>query len=141
MNCCSPETPNRDMMTVGRIVTLNATERFFTTVSDMDLSSAIRFNVPRNVRVFDMFGRPISFSDLFPGLRVEVRHASFMTASIPPQTTAFEIRVLRQNMGPQRPPMPPMPSNDRNECCDRNDRDWDWDWDRNMNRPDRDDRY
>lgn len=123
MNCCSPENPqnqNRDMMTIGRIVTVNTDERFFTTVSDMDLSSLIRFNVPRNVRVFDMFGRPISFSDLFPGLRVEVRHASFMTASIPPQTTAFEIRVLRQN-----------------ECYDRNSRDWDW----NMNRPDRNDRY
>ena len=29
-----------------------------------------------------------------PGLRVRVRHATFMTASIPPQTTAFEIQIL-----------------------------------------------
>ena len=36
-------------------------------------------------------GRRTDFSGLIPGLRVRIRHASFMTASIPPQTTAFEI--------------------------------------------------
>lgn len=41
------------------------------------------------------FGRPMNFSGLVSGLRVRVRHAAFMTASIPPQTTAFEIRVVR----------------------------------------------
>jgi len=29
------------------------------------------------------------------GIRVEVKHASFMTAGIPPQTTAYEVRILR----------------------------------------------
>ena len=37
----------------------------------------------------------MGFSRLFPGLRVRVRHANFMTASIPPQTTALEVRVIR----------------------------------------------
>ena len=54
----------------------------------------IRFNVPEDVLIFDRLGRRINFSKLVPGMRVRVRHATFMTASIPPQTTAFEIRVL-----------------------------------------------
>lgn len=80
---------------VGRIVNIDRENRNFTTISDGNLSSTIRFNVPMNARIFDMFGRPINFNRLTPGLRVRVRHADFMTASIPPQTTAFEIRVIR----------------------------------------------
>lgn len=82
-------------VTVGRILNIDRQNRSFTTISDRNPSSVIRFNVPRNIRIWDIFGRPINFSRLTPGLRVQVRHASFMTASIPPQTTAFEIRVIR----------------------------------------------
>jgi hypothetical protein len=42
-----------------------------------------------------LFGRRIRLSDLFSGLRVRVEHATFMTASIPPQTFAFVIQVIR----------------------------------------------
>ncbi len=85
--------PLPDNTTVGRIVDIDRQNRSFTTVSDGNLSSIIRFNVPQNALIFDRFGRPMTFSRLTPGLRVWVRHAAFMTASIPPQTTAFEIRV------------------------------------------------
>lgn len=88
-----PNLPNN--ITIGRIISIDRQTRSFTTLSDNNISSTIRFNVPRDARIFDIFGREISFSQLFPGLRVRVRHASFMTASIPPQTTAFVIRVLR----------------------------------------------
>lgn len=87
--------PNNDNITVGRIVEVNRQNRWFTTIGDGRLASIIRFNVPMDARIFDMFGRPMDFGRLVPGLRVQVRHASFMTASIPPQTTAFEVRVLR----------------------------------------------
>lgn len=82
-------------ITVGRILDVDRQSGQFTTISDGNRSSIIRFNVPSNVRVFDICSRPMNFSNLVPGLRVQVRHANFMTASIPPQTTAFEIRVIR----------------------------------------------
>lgn len=84
-----------DNVFVGRIINVDRQLRQFTAVSDRSLSSAIRFNVPTNVRIFDILGRPMNFSNLAPGMRVQVRHASFMTPSIPPQTTAFLVRVIR----------------------------------------------
>lgn len=80
---------------VGRILNIDRANRAFTTISDADPSSVIRFNVPMEARIWDIFGRPMNFSNLVPGLRVRVNHAPFMTASIPPQTTAYEIRVIR----------------------------------------------
>lgn len=84
----------RDNIVVGRILNIDQQNRNFTTISDRDISSTIRFNVPEDVRIFDRFGRRISFERLSPGMQVRVRHADFMTASIPPQTTAFEIQIL-----------------------------------------------
>lgn len=86
--------PISDNVTVGRILDVDRQNRSFTTISDGNRSSIIRFNVPANALIFDRLGRPMNFSRLASGLRVRVRHAAFMTASIPPQTTAFEIRVL-----------------------------------------------
>lgn len=83
-----------DDITVGNILDVDRTNRSFTTISDRDFSSIIRFNVPENAMLFDRMGRPVNFSRLTPGMRVRVRHANFMTASIPPQTTAFEVRML-----------------------------------------------
>ena len=78
----------------GKILDVDRQSRSFTALSDGNLSSIIRFNVARDALILDRAGRPIHFSRLIPGLRVRIRHAAFMTASIPPQTTAFEIRVL-----------------------------------------------
>lgn len=87
--------PLSDEITTGRIINIDRGARTFTIIRDGSGSSAVRFNVPSNAKIFDIFGQPMNFSRLIPGLRVRVRHASFMTASIPPQTTAFEIRVIR----------------------------------------------
>lgn len=81
-------------ITTGRILDVDRQSRSFTALSDGNLSSIIRFNVARDALILDRAGRPIHFSRLIPGLRVRIRHAAFMTASILPQTTAFEIRVL-----------------------------------------------
>ena len=86
---------NSANIVVGRIIDIDRQNRSFTTISDGSLSSVIRFNVPANAQIFDLFGRPTNLSRLTPGMRVRVRHASFMTASIPPQTTAFVIRMIR----------------------------------------------
>ena len=81
-------------VTTGRILEVNQGNRSFTTIRDRDLSSIIQFNVPQETVILDRSGRPINFNRMSPGMRVRVRHANFMTASIPPQTTAFEVRVL-----------------------------------------------
>lgn len=91
----NPRPDNRpDNIVVGRILDIARNNRSFTTISDQNFSTLIRFNISENTMIFDRFGRPMSFSALSPGMRVRVRHADFMTASIPPQTTAFEIRAL-----------------------------------------------
>lgn len=86
--------PMRDNITVGRIVNVDRQNRTFTTIRDGNLSTLIQFNVPETAMIFDRLGRQTNFARLVPGMRVRVRHAAFMTASIPPQTTAFEVRVL-----------------------------------------------
>ncbi|MBR5597530.1 MAG: hypothetical protein IKW30_09005 [Lachnospiraceae bacterium] len=80
--------------TVGRIVDIDRMGRNFTTISDGNFTSIIRFNVPQNIPITNRMGRGMEFTGLIPGMRVEVRHGNFMTASIPPQTTALEIKVL-----------------------------------------------
>ena len=85
--------PLPDNVAIGRIVDVDRQNRNFTTISDTNLSSIIRFNVPMDTRILNRNGRPINFNALVPGLSVRVRHAAFMTASIPPQTTAFEVRI------------------------------------------------
>lgn len=87
--------PRNDNVTVGRIVNVDRQNRSFTTISDGNLASTIRFNLADDAQILNGFGRPMNLSNLVPGLRVRVRHAAFMTASIPPQTTAFEVRVIR----------------------------------------------
>lgn len=84
-----------DNVVTGRIIDIDRNARMFTTITGNNPASIIRFSVPNNTRIFDMEGRPMGFARLFPGLRVRVRHANFMTASIPPQTTALEVRVIR----------------------------------------------
>lgn len=81
--------------TYGRIVDINTREQFIQTISNANPTSIIRFNISPQTRILDLLGRPIPLSRLVPGLRVRVQHATFMTASIPPQTTAFVIQIVR----------------------------------------------
>lgn len=89
-----PRPPQGGQLTEGIILDVDRGNRSFTTIGNRDSSSIIRFNVPDNAVIFDQSGRTVNFNRLTPGIRVRVRHANFMTASIPPQTTAFEIRIL-----------------------------------------------
>ena len=87
--------PQQENITEGRVVDINRRNQNFTVITDSRRPDVIQFNVSENTRFFNGFGRPMDFADLIPGLRIRVRHASYMTASIPPQTTAFEVRVIR----------------------------------------------
>ena len=87
-------SPNfAESTTTGIIINIDRRNRSFSTVSNGNPISLIQFNVPNNARIFDRFGRPVDFNALRQGQRVTVRHATFMTASIPPQTTAFEVQI------------------------------------------------
>lgn len=79
--------------TTGIIVGIDRRNRTFSTVSNGNPISLLTFNVPENVFIYDRFGRPTDINALRQGQRVTVRHATFMTASIPPQTTAYEIQI------------------------------------------------
>ena len=57
------------------------------------LSLRIFIITPSTV-ILDRRGRRISLRNLRSGNQVRIEHASFQTASIPPQTTAFHIQVL-----------------------------------------------
>lgn len=89
------ESPSRSMVTEGRIVQVNARENYIITVDGNRFSSAIRFNILPNTEIFGPMGGRIELRNLFPGIRVRVEHARFMTASIPPQTNAFVIQIIR----------------------------------------------
>lgn len=80
--------------TVGLILETNQRGCFFTTISNLDPSTVIRFNTSTDTVILNRGGRTVSFSALVPGLRVRVRHARFMTNSIPPQSPAFLVQIL-----------------------------------------------
>ena len=87
--------PERKQITTGRIGEINGRNDSLLVISNHNPSSAIRFHITRDTIIQDSFGRRIPISRLRPGMRVRVEHASFMTASIPPQTTAFLIQIIR----------------------------------------------
>ena len=87
--------PTSASLITGRIINIDRQNWTFTTISDGNPASSVRFNVTPGTRIFDLFGRSISFSQLIPGLRVQINHTPVMTASIPPQTTALVIRIIR----------------------------------------------
>ncbi|MCH5264220.1 MAG: hypothetical protein J1F42_15065, partial [Lachnospiraceae bacterium] len=86
---------NRSETTTGRILEVNTRNSFLLVLRNQNPSSAIRFNITPDTVILDFFGRRTSLSSLMPGLRVRVEHATFMTASIPPQTTAFRVQMIR----------------------------------------------
>ena len=92
---CIKKRPPAFATTTGRILDVNSQEQFIRVLHDSIPSSVIRFNITPETRILDPIGRQISLSNLFPGLRVRVEHASFMTASLPPQSPAFVIQVIR----------------------------------------------
>lgn len=88
------EEPSWNNVVIGTIVNVEEDARSFTLVDARDFNSVIRFNVSEDAEIYGRSGNRVDFSRLMPGIKVQVHHADFMTASIPPQTTAFEIRIL-----------------------------------------------
>ena len=87
--------PNRTETTIGRMIEVNTRNNYILVLRNQNPSSVVRFNISPDTVILDLFGRRTRLSSLNAGFRVRVEHASFMTASIPPQTTAFTVQVIR----------------------------------------------
>ena len=86
---------SQTVTTIGRIIEVNTRNNFLMVLRNQNPASAIRFNITNNTVILDPFGRRTTLFSLIPGFRVRVEHGSAMTASIPPQTTAFTVQVIR----------------------------------------------
>lgn len=79
-------------VTDGRVAEIDLHNHFLYTGEPGRPESQIRFVVSENTRILDRHGSRIRLRDIKQGDRVQVEHADFMTASIPPQTAAFMIK-------------------------------------------------
>lgn len=94
-----PQPPERPMpqpssVTTGRIVLVDFYNNYFITEAANNANNQTRFNVNDTTTYTNQRGNAIRFQDLQPGQWVRVTHANFQTASIPPQTTAFQVQLL-----------------------------------------------
>ena len=81
-------------ITTDRILLVDPDNHFVFTGNPNDETDQMRFVITSSTDIVDEDGNPLTLDDLKPGKMVRIKHASFQTASIPPQTTAFVIEVL-----------------------------------------------
>lgn len=81
-------------VTEDRVAYVDSVNNFLYTGNPNNINTQMRFVITDATIIKDRRGRLIRLRDLRPGDFVRVEHAVFQTASIPPQTTAFNVRVL-----------------------------------------------
>lgn len=81
-------------VTTGRIASIDAGSGIFYTGDPDNINDQIRFVLSASAQILDSAGNSVDFQSLQPGQLVRIEHANFMTASIPPQTTAFFIQIM-----------------------------------------------
>lgn len=59
--------------------------------------NVVRLVVNRNTVIRDRFGQPLNFRDLREGMIVDAEFSTAMTRSVPPQSNAFRITVIKNN--------------------------------------------
>lgn len=79
---------------VDRVMMVDADNGFFVTGNANNINSQIRFNVTPATIIMDQRGNRICLCSLRNGQMVKVEYASFMTFSIPPQTTAHRVQII-----------------------------------------------
>ena len=82
------------VVSTGRVAFVNAVNRTLTTGSLNNINSQVIYNLSDSAEVVDRNGARIRLNQLRPGDVVRIEHASFQTASIPPQTTAYRVELL-----------------------------------------------
>jgi hypothetical protein len=81
-------------VTTDRIVSVDVQNGFLNTGNPDDETDQMRFVISRATEILDQNDNPIGISSLQPGQLVRIEHANFQTASIPPQTTAYRIKLI-----------------------------------------------
>ena len=87
-----PQRPSST--TTGQILLIDFDNNYLITSDPNNRNNQTRFNITNTTTFTNRLGFPIRFSSLQPGQMVRITHANFQTASIPPQTTAFNIQQL-----------------------------------------------
>lgn len=80
---------------MDRILEIDVQNRFLYTGRAEDMLTQVRFAITDSTQILDRERKIIKLEDLKPGQLVRIDYATFMTASIPPQTTAFRVQLLR----------------------------------------------
>ena len=91
-NARPPQRPSA--VTTGRIIMIDFDNNFIITENPRNVNDQIKFIITNATTFTNRIGIPIRFSSLNPGQMVRITHANFMTASIPPQTTAFNVQLI-----------------------------------------------
>ena len=78
----------------GRVLNIDTRNNFLYTGFANDISSLRRFVITNSTTIWNRRGKQIRLRDLRLGQMVRVEHATFQTPSIPPQSTAFTVRVI-----------------------------------------------
>lgn len=81
-------------VTVDQVLWVDLINRFLYTGKASNPINQIRFVITRSTLILDRKGKRINLWNIRSGQTVRVEHATFQTASIPPQTTAYRIQVL-----------------------------------------------
>jgi len=81
-------------ITTDRIVSVDVVNGFLDTGNPDDVTDQMRFVVSRATEILDQDYNPIRFSSLQPGQLVRIEHANYQTASIPPQSIAYRIKLI-----------------------------------------------
>lgn len=86
------QTPSS--VTTAPVAYVDPSNNFLYTGNPNNINSQTRFLITDTTTITNRFGNPVSLSALRPGQLVRIRHANAMTASIPPQTTAFAVQLV-----------------------------------------------
>lgn len=81
-------------VTVDRVLRIDLNNGFLYTGIANDPLSQMRFVITQSTLILDRRGNRINLRNIRPGQTVRIEHATFQTASIPPQTTAFRVQIL-----------------------------------------------
>lgn len=81
-------------ITEGRVLSIDFENGFLYTGNANDLLSQMRFVITNSTVILDRNGNRIRLRNIRPGQRVRIKHATFQTFSIPPQTTAFVVQII-----------------------------------------------
>lgn len=82
------------VVSTGRVAFVDVRNNRLVTGNRNNINSQVIYNLTEDTEIFDRRGFRMRLNQIRPGDFVQIEHATFQTASIPPQTTAFRIFVL-----------------------------------------------